>query len=205
MKLPKQTKRALCSLALVTGLLSSQQALAGEKPYLAELMLTGATYCPVGWLKAEGQLLNISSYQSLFALLGTTYGGDARTTFAVPDLRGRAPVHSGTAPGFMTYPTGQHYGAEEQTLTAPNLPSHNHMVNATNAAADRHGPGTDLLATATYQDGTNLNIYSDGDANKQMNPDMIANTGQNMPFRIVGPRLAMTWCISYSGDFPPRP
>jgi len=79
------------------------------------------------------------------------------------------------------------------------------MVNATNAAADRHGTGTDLLATATYQDGTDLNIYSDGAANKQMNPDMIANTGQNMPFRLVGPRIAMTWCISHTGDFPPRP
>ncbi len=104
----------------------------------------------------------------------------------------------------MTYELGQHYGAEEQTLTAQNLPSHNHMVNATNAAADKHGPGTDLLATATFQDGTDLNIYSDGAANKQMNPDMIENAGENMPFRLVGPRLAMTWCMATEGTYPPR-
>ncbi|WP_054002059.1 phage tail protein [Shimia sp. SK013] len=175
-----------------------------QEVYLGTLHLTAGTYCPRGWTEANGQLLPISQNTALFSVIGTSFGGDGRTTFALPDLRGRAPIHYGTGPGLSGYSFSQVGGAESFTLTQNELPPHSHLVNATNAAADRHGPGTDLLATSTYQDGTNLNIYSDGVANKTMNPSMIASTGNGQPKAHRGPFLSMRYCVATEGLYPPR-
>ena len=175
-----------------------------QELYVGSLQLTAAIFCPRGWMEANGQRLPIEFYTELFSVLGTHCGGNGRTDFALPDLRGRAPIHFGTGPGLSNYALGQSGGQEDFTLTTRELPRHNHMVNATNAQADRHGPGTDLLATTTYQDGTKLNIYSNAGANKQMNPAMIENTGDGLSKAHRGPYLAMRWCIAVTGNYPPR-
>jgi microcystin-dependent protein len=104
-------------LAAFVGL-PSQNSFARSEPFLGELMITGMTFCPRGWVEANGQLLSISQHQSLFSLYGTTYGGDGRATFALPDLQGRVPVHTGQGPGLKDYLMGQK-GGQETTKIAP--------------------------------------------------------------------------------------
>ncbi|NEU33727.1 phage tail protein, partial [bacterium LRH843] len=111
--------------------------------------------CPRNWAAADGQLLAISSNTALFSLIGTIYGGDGRTTFALPDLRGRSMVHEGTGPGLSNIRLGQRGGVESHTMSVTEMPSHNHMVNANNGAngfADRLGPGNDFLGSPSYND-----------------------------------------------------
>lgn len=121
---------SLSLLAIVSSFsLTSQQAMAcGYNAYLGQTCLMATNYCPVGTAKAEGQIISISSNQALFALLGTAYGGNGITTFALPDLRGRAPVHWGTGPGLTLLARGNQYGREYYQQTISNLPSHSHLA-----------------------------------------------------------------------------
>jgi microcystin-dependent protein len=113
------------TLAIATraiALTTSTTAIAQAEPFLAQLMLTGANFCPNGWARADGQILSIAQNTALFALLGTNYGGDGQTTFALPDLRGRAPIHEGQGPGLSDRTLGETGGAESVTLTTAELP-----------------------------------------------------------------------------------
>lgn len=176
-------------------------AQAGE-PFIGQLMLVGFTFCPRGWTNADGQLLAISQYSALFSLYGTTYGGDGRTTFALPDLRGRSVIHTGTGPGLPAYPQGARSGATERVLTTAQMPSHSHDVKVTNEFANKPGPGGKLLAA----DDTGINKYSDtaNPPNRTMNTAMISNTGGNQPVDIRDPYLVMRWCVALVGIFPSR-
>ena len=195
---------------LALGMSSASPAKAQDEPYLGQLSVFGFNFCPRGWSKADGQLLPISQNQALFSLLGTIYGGDGRTSFALPDLRGRSIINSGTGPGLADRRLGAKSGAQTKTLSIPEMPSHNHMVNAANSEvgfADHRGPASDFMGAPDANDPANpapdINIYSD-QFNVQMDPRMIANAGGSQSFSIEDPYLAMTVCIAMQGIFPPR-
>jgi microcystin-dependent protein len=194
------------ALALTVG--PAQTAKAQETPLIGQLMLFGGNFCPRYWAEANGALLPISQYTALFSIFGTTYGGDGRTTFALPDLRGRTPMHRGTGPGLTPYAIGQKTGREQVTLTVNEMPSHNHMVNAVAQIGNHSGPGTDFLAI-TYikpEDSAapRYATYHNGPPDTQMDPAMIANTGGNESTDIRNPRLTMMWCVALTGIFPSR-
>ena len=134
----------ICSLALGSmmafSVLAAKPAAAGPDTFVGELMLIGDNFCPLGYVDANGQLLSpIAAYDDLYQLFGTMYGGDGRSTFGVPDLRGRVPISAGQGSGLANYWQGQKGGAESFTLQTKNLASHNHRVQAMNAIANNTG------------------------------------------------------------------
>jgi len=187
-------------LMMTSALMAPTPAMAGPDPFIGELMLVGYNFCPRSWADADGQLLSISQNTALFSLYGTTYGGDGRTTFALPDLRGRAPIHNGNGPGLQNYRLGQRGGTESLTVLSSNMPSHNHNVQATDAQGDKKGPGLDFLA----KDNNGVTIYHNGPPNKLMDPAMITNTGGGQAISKRSPFLAMRWCVALQGVFPSR-
>lgn len=200
----KSLKSAVSAAALAASAFVASPANAQE-PLLGEVKLFGFNFCPRGWAAADGQLLPINQNQSLYALYGNYYGGDARTTFGLPDLRGRAPVSYGTGPGLSPYAIGEKVGAETHTLNTLEMPAHNHIVNATNVAADKLGPDGKYLADPQIVGNTNLFAYhATPDRIVQMNPGMISNTGGSQAFNIRQPVLAMNWCVALTGVFPSR-
>lgn len=197
---PKNSLRYLAMMAaLPIATLMSTLAAAQSEPFVGQLMVTGANFCPRGWARADGQLIAIQTNTALFSLLGTTYGGNGQTTFALPDLRGRGPIHNGQGPGLTNYLQGQIGGTEQLTVGITNMPSHNHAVQATNEYADKGGPGGKFLGS-----DPELHAYHEGPANKIMNSAMITNTGGGQPIAKRSPYLTMMWCIALYGIYPPR-
>jgi len=201
----KQTLKTKISIAILgtfmaLSVMVPKPAMAGVDPFIGELMLFGGNFCPRTWANADGQLLSISQNNALFSLYGTFYGGDGRTTFGLPDLRGRAPIHIGQGPGLANYAQGQRGGAESLTVGISNMPSHNHEVQGTNQRANKGGPGTDFLAG---QD-PGRPIYHDGPPNRIMDPAMITNTGGDQPISKRSPYLALRWCVALQGTYPSR-
>lgn len=187
-----------------------EKASAGDSPFIGEIMFVPYTFCPRDFAEANGQILAINSYTALFSLLGTNYGGDGLTSFGLPDLRGRTVIHTGTGPGLTNRPLAQSGGAETQTLTTAQMPSHNHTVNAANGLngfSDHKGPANDYLGAPHVNDPTNpaedLKIYS-STANVTMNPNMIANTGGGQAHSIMNPYLTLRACIALVGIYPSR-
>ncbi|KLI63009.1 phage tail protein [Aurantiacibacter marinus] len=180
-------------------------AQAQSEPFIGQLMLTGANFCPRGWANAEGQLLPISSNSALFSLLGTTYGGDGESSFGLPDLRGRAPIGQGRGPGLADQRWGQRGGSESFTITEAQMPSHRHTaglsVNAlesnTNQPA-RSYPAVGPVGTNTYYRGTRPPYFMAADAFE------IFPTGGNQSVNKRSPYLAMYWCIAMQGIYPSR-
>lgn len=194
----------------------------GEVPmeyYLGSIQIFGFNFAPVGWQMCGGQLLPISQYSALFSLLGTSYGGDGRTTFALPDLRGRMPLGFGNGPGLPPYAIGEMGGTTQVTLTAANMASHSHPANVT-ARVQVAGQGTDQTTTPSAQNsflgqsptggGPAASIWSTelgsspvdmGGVNATV---QIGNAGGNMPFQIMNPFLALNFCIAMQGIFPSR-
>ncbi len=199
MKILKNISYIACAAA-TTASFSAAPAKAQSDPFTGQMMYFAGNFCPRDWAEANGALLPISSNSALFSLLGTMYGGDGRTTFGLPDLRGRAAIGIGSGPGLTTVNQGQQGGSETFTLNSNHLPSHNHAVNATNAIADKNGPGTDFLAITDI----NFDIYHEGPPNKVMDPGMIGNTGNSAPVTKVSPFLGLKTCISLFGAYPPR-
>lgn len=190
------------AVALVTGSVASvpQARAQATEPYLGQLMLVGFGFCPNGWARAEGQLMPISAYNALFSLLGTTYGGDGRTTFALPDLRGRAPIHVGQAPGFTNYSWGQKGGTESFTMTLSQMPSHNHQLLSTNEVGIYPGPRGKVIARNETTNNFNMPPVTNA-----MDPASIDHTGGGQPVFKRSPYLAMYWCIATVGLYPSRP
>lgn len=166
-------------------------------PYLGEIRLFGFTFAPVDWLPCDGRLLPISQYTALFSLLATTYGGDGRTTFAIPDLRGRVPVGVGQGPGLSPQTQGQAAGSETITLTPPQLPPHSHTV-AASATATTKNPSGALPGV------TGAGSSYDTAAGLTMSAAMIGGGGSSAPVPILQPYLVLNWCIATNGIFPPR-
>jgi microcystin-dependent protein len=181
-------------------------------PYVGEIRIFAFNYAPSGWLPCAGQLLNISQYQALFALIGTYYGGNGVTNFALPNLQSRVPLGytTSTPPsGLSTYALGATAGAENITLTTAQAPLHTHAVNAVSGAASGASepsaafPATNLCSLIGK--GQTLTTYSSGPANNTMNPGMVAAAGGNQPHSNLQPYIAVNFCIAIQGIFPPRP
>lgn len=201
--LKKATVSAVCALTLSVGLASApNRAAADSDPFLGDIMIVGFSFCPRGWAEADGQLLPINSYQSLYALLGTQFGGDGRSTFALPDLRGRVTIGQGSGPARNA---GQRGGSEAKTMTVNTMASHSHAVNANNLDGDKAGPGNKLLAAAPTGGTGNETIYSTEAPTTTMAAVMIGNTGGNGPITTLDPYLSLVHCIALEGVFPSRP
>ncbi|WP_345802252.1 tail fiber protein [Microbacterium sp. AZCO] len=167
-------------------------------PFIGELRLFGFTFAPQGWALCNGQLLAISQNTALFSLLGTTYGGNGQTTFALPDLRGRAPIAFGQGPGLTNRAQGEVGGEEAVTLTAATLPPHSHTVAAASAATTKNPSGSLPSVTAAGASyGTTADLV--------MSPAMIGGGGSNQPHDNMPPFLVLNWCIALEGIFPSRP
>lgn len=149
-------------------------------------------FAPAGWQFCEGQLLPISENETLFQLIGTTYGGDGQSTFGLPDLRGRLPIHQGN--GFILAETG---GAEEITLTVSQIPAHSHALLASQAPGSIHAPNGKVLA-----DSPRVKIYREGYPNTAMNATSVSPVGGSQPHTNFQPYLCMNFIISLFGIFP---
>lgn len=172
-----------------------------QEPLLGEIRMFGGNFAPRGWAMCDGQILPISQNSALFSLLGTMYGGDGRTTFALPDLRGRAPIHHGTGPGLSEKRIGQKSGTETNTLSVQNLPSHSHTINAVLEDGNQSSPTGNLPAGTKLLDQE----YSDATAaNTTMNATMVNSTGNNQEVNNMQPYLTVTYIIALQGIFPSR-
>lgn len=181
-------------------------------PFLGQIIMFGGNFAPRGWALCEGQLLAISTHQALFSLLGTIYGGDGRTTFALPDLRGRTPVGFGAGPGLTNRMQGERGGLQTTTLQNSNLPAHNHAAalkvssaNATQSAATDGAsiatPGALAGRTFTPTEGFNT-----GAPDITMNTQSVetVNSGGGQAFNNMQPYLAINYIIALEGTFPSR-
>lgn len=167
------------------------------EPFIGTIMLFGFNFAPRGWAICNGQLQSIAQNTALFALLGTTYGGDGRTTFGLPDLRGRVPLGHGQGPGLPHYTLGEMGGVADVTLTHSQMPPHTHTVNATNSATSKT-PGANLPAFSTG--GAAYGPTAD----TSMAANMVQPSGNGMPHTNMQPYLAGNWCIALQGIFPSR-
>jgi microcystin-dependent protein len=167
-------------------------------PYIGQIKLFAGNFAPQGWVFCDGRLLSIAENDALFALVGTTYGGDGQVTFGVPDLRGRIPVGQGQGPGLSNYAIGQAFGTETVTLTQPQLPAHTHNVLG-NSAVGSGGP-----SGATWAVGGGLSPYGDAAASQALNAGSVTSAGGNQPHDNVMPYQTVNYILSLFGIFPPQ-
>lgn len=165
-------------------------------PFLGQIQAFGFNFAPRGWALCDGQLLPIASNTALFSLLGTTYGGDGRTTFALPDLRGRTGVHMGQGPGLTDRALGSKGGEEQVVLTEGQLPAHGHSLVAAAEAADQSKPSGNQLASG--------NFYHAATNDAKLAETSIGKTGSNQPHDNMPPYLTINWCIALVGVYPAR-
>lgn len=167
------------------------------QPYVGEIRMFAGNFAPAGWLFCEGQLIPIAENETLFQLIGTTYGGDGQENFAVPDLRGRVPIHFGTGPGLSTRVLAETGGVEQVTLTTNQLPSHTHGFGASLSAATSNNSAGAVLATSP-----SVRVLTTIGPDNQLNNAAILPTGGNQPHNNFQPYLCVNFIISQFGIFP---
>lgn len=160
------------------------------EPFLSELRLFSFNFAPKGWALCNGQLLPINQNQALFALLGTTYGGNGQTTFALPDLRGRTPIHEGSG-----HTLGERAGEEAHTLTISELPTHVHVARANSLDGNTPDPTNGFFSAY-------LNGYTSAASLVALEPTTLTNVGGSQPHLNMQPYLTLNWCIALQGIFP---
>ena len=172
---------------------------------IAEIRMFAGTFAPRNWAFCAGQLLSISQNTALFSILGTTYGGNGQTTFALPDFRGRVAVGTGQGPGLSNISLGEVAGSPSVTLTSQQMPIHSHLVAANSNNANDSLPTNSYLASAIIPTDSNksVSVYSNA-TDGTMNPGMIKNSGGSQPFGIMPPYLGMNYIICLFGIFPSR-
>lgn len=168
-----------------------------SEPFLAEIKIVGFTFPPAGWANCDGQLLPIAQNTALFSILGTTYGGDGETTFALPDLRGRTPIHSGNGPGLSPRALGSRAGTETETLSESQIPQHGHMFGSWDQASQTSPVGNVLASrprrgSRNYAAPSNLTTLSGGPS----------STGNDQPHQNMQPFLVLRFVIALAGLFP---
>lgn len=166
--------------------------------FVAEIRIFGFNFPPTGWAFCDGQLLPISQNTALFSLLGTTYGGDGKSTFALPDMQGNVPIHHGQGQGLSERFLGEMSGVESVTLLQSEIPVHTHIASQSVRPADNLDPGALAL-------GTGNNIYDTTGPNQQLAPQALAPAGGSLPHNNMMPYLTLNFCIAMQGIFPPRP
>lgn len=174
-------------------------------PYIGEIRLFAGNFAPTGWALCDGQLLPIAQNAALFSILGTTYGGNGQTNFALPDLRGRVPMHPGQGPGLSPRTLGEIGGDESVTLLANQMPAHSHALNASNTQGGADSPANSLLAQSYDQNNNNpISTYAGGNPNTALNPASVGLTGNNLPHDNLQPYGCITFIIALTGVFPSR-
>jgi len=174
--------------------------------FIGEIIMFAGTFAPRNWAFCAGQLLSISQNTALFSILGTTYGGNGQTTFALPDLRGRVPVGAGQGPGLADISLGEQAGTPTVTLLTTQMPSHNHVINgvatglANNANPAGNAPGIGVVPSTN----TPINMYNNGTPAAAMNPQTCGLAGGNQPHPNMQPYLGMNFIICLFGIFPSR-
>lgn len=172
-------------------------------PFVAEIRIFPFNFAPKGWAWCDGQLLPLSQNTALFSLLGTTYGGNGKSNFALPDLQARAPMHPGQGPGLSLHDLGETGGSETVTLLQSEIPSHTHQLKGTVEDGTQGTLAQNItLATSVngtlYQNSVNSNLVP-------MSPQALAPAGGNLPHNNMQPYLTCYFCIALQGVFPPRP
>jgi microcystin-dependent protein len=162
------------------------------EPFLSEVRIMSFVFAPKGWALCNGQLLPINQNQALFSLLGTTFGGDGRVNFALPDLRGRTPIHVGSG-----HTLGERGGEQAHTLSIAELPTHTHVLNGSSATAT-----VDLCTNNLFAKTASTNIYGSPTNLVAMNAGMVANTGGSQAHLNMQPFLTLSFCIALQGIFP---
>ncbi len=170
-------------------------------PFVAEIRIFPFNFAPKGWAFCDGQLLPLSQNTALFSLLGTTYGGDGKSTFALPDLQGNAPMHPGQGKGLSLYDLGQMGGSTDVTLLTSEIPMHTHTLQAFATPADLKEPQAGAVLTRS----NNGAVYNTTISNLvQMAPQALTPAGGSLPHNNMMPYLTLNFCIALQGVFPPR-
>ncbi|MBT8231407.1 MAG: phage tail protein [Saprospiraceae bacterium] len=174
-------------------------------PFLGQIVMFGGNFAPRGWALCDGQLLPISQYSALFSILGTTYGGDGRTTFALPELRGRAAMHAGNGPGLTSRPLGQRGGQQDHVLTVQEMANHTHtaVMHGENAAGTSPNPAGNMLG-ATPSAKIYAPLTAGNDKAMGAGSVIVGNTGNSMPHNNMQPYLVVNYIIALQGTFPSR-
>jgi microcystin-dependent protein len=169
-------------------------------PFVAEIRIFPFNFAPNGWAFCDGQLLPLSQNTALFSLLGTTYGGDGKSNFALPDMQGNVPMHPGQGPGLSLHDLGEVGGSETVTLLESEIPSHSHVLNASNADGTDQQAGAELYAGGVG----GIAPYAAPGALTLMSPSSIAPAGGDQPHNNMQPFLTLNFCIALQGVYPPR-
>jgi microcystin-dependent protein len=173
-------------------------------PYIGEIRMFAGNFPPRGWAFCNGQILSIAQNTALFSILGITYGGNGQTTFALPNLQGRSPMHWGTGPGLSARTLGEMSGSETVTLISSQMPAHTHLLSASSSSGTAPAPTGNF--TAAYTDpvsGDPLNLFGTV-ANTTMNPAAVSAAGGSQPHNNMSPYLCVSFIIALEGIFPPR-
>ena len=168
---------------------------------IGEIRIFAGNFAPRGWALCNGQTVQVNDNPALFSILGTTYGGDGRTNFALPDLRGRAAIHSGTGPGLSERRLGQHGGQEEVALSISQMPTHNHSVIASSADADTKDP---LGGSFAAGKGKNAKLYNGNAPDVELSPDTSGTAGGSQAHNNMPPYLGVNYIICLEGIYPSR-
>jgi len=171
-------------------------------PFVAEIRIFPFNFAPKGWAWCDGQLLPLSQNTALFSLLGTTYGGNGKSNFALPDLQGKAPMHPGQGPGLSLHDLGETAGSETVTLLETEMPAHHHSLMGSNSTATVGIP--DSGSSMARTDGPNIYQDSPNSRTELMSQQVIAPAGGDSPHNNMQPYLTMYFCIALQGIFPPR-
>ncbi|MCO6457616.1 MAG: phage tail protein [Pirellulaceae bacterium] len=170
-----------------------------SEPFIAEIRIWGLNFAPRGWAFCDGQLLSIAQNTALFSLLGTTFGGDGTTTFGLPDMRGRAPLHPGQGPGLSLRRLGDRAGAENDTLSLGEVPSHSHTLQASSNEADDDAPEGNVPAASE-----DVPLFAEAGALVDMKSGALGTTGSGQPHPNMQPFLVLNFTLALTGIFPSR-
>jgi microcystin-dependent protein len=172
-------------------------------PFVAEIRIFPFNFAPKGWAFCDGQILPISQNTALFALLGTTYGGDGKSTFALPDLQGNSPMHPGQGQGLSLRDLGEIGGEETVTLLVSEIPVHTHIVNSSAILSTTSTPASNMVLSRSVN-GTAYGVL-DNTGTQVFGPEALAPAGGSLPHNNLQPYLVLNYCIALQGVFPPRP
>lgn len=176
-----------------------------SNPFLAEVRIFPFNFAPKGWAFCDGQVLPLSQNTALFSLLGTIYGGDGKSNFALPNLQGNAPMHPGQGPGLSLHDLGETGGSDTVTLLLSEIPAHTHAINCIDGARVAGQSGVPSNAVPVKTGGTPANPYTSGaTANLTMAANMVAQAGGNQPHNNLMPYLTLNFCIALQGVYPSR-
>ncbi|UBM59616.1 tail fiber protein [Marinilongibacter aquaticus] len=170
-----------------------------SEPYVGEIRMFAGNFAPRSWAFCDGQLLAVSQNDALFSLFGTIYGGDGRTTFGLPDMRGRVPIHAGHGPGLSSRNLGSKGGVEKVTLTTNQMPSHGHKTKASKALANTASPESAVLATSSQ-----VSLYFADPPNQNMRTDAIDSVGGSQSHTNLQPFLCINFIVALFGIYPSR-